>query len=82
LRQIGKFGKAVQQQHARTAFRFEPGFQHMHAQAVDPIDKARSDRGRKRDIGKIGGCAHGAALLVTAGFMLAGVLPGVLAPTL
>ena len=44
---IGEFGKAVQQQHAGPALCLEAGFQHMHAQAVDVVDEARADAGRK-----------------------------------
>jgi hypothetical protein len=39
LCQIGKFGKAVQQQHARPASRFEPGFQDMHRMPLIPSTK-------------------------------------------
>jgi hypothetical protein len=42
----------VQQQHARPAFGFETGFQHMHAQAVDVFHEAGADAGGKRDGGE------------------------------
>ncbi len=52
----GEFGKAVQQQHARPAARFEAGFEHVHAQAVDIFHVARADGGGERDVGKGGHC--------------------------
>jgi hypothetical protein len=55
----GKFGKAVQQQHAGPAFCLKAGFQHMHAQAVDVVDEARADAGGKGNFGEGGWGVHG-----------------------
>ena len=52
----GEFGKAMQQQHAGPAARFEAGFQHVHAQAVDIFHVAGADGGGKRDLGEDGHC--------------------------
>ena len=41
----GKFGKAMQQQHARPPACFIAGFEHMHAQAVNVFHEQRADTG-------------------------------------
>ena len=40
---ISEFRKAMQQQQARPARRFMPGFQHMHPQPIDAFKKAGAD---------------------------------------
>ena len=47
---IGDFGKAVEQQNARFSGRFEAGFENVHPQAVDALDKARAYAFGKRRI--------------------------------
>ena len=42
----------MQQQYAGPAFALVTGLQHMHAQAIDALDKARADGGGKGDVGK------------------------------
>ena len=42
---IGDLGKAVQQQQARPAGLVEAGFEDVHVEAVDPVDKAGADAG-------------------------------------
>ena len=66
---IGEFGKAVQQQHARPAAGLVAGFQHMQAQAVDVVDKARANAGGQGDVGEGRSCVHNATLIVMAGFI-------------
>ena len=44
---VGELGKAMQQQEAWAVLAIEPGLQHVHAQAVDVVDEARANAGRK-----------------------------------